>query len=238
MSEATAQLLKQRFSPERLGAYQTAVGGDIDQAVTLYEWNATVSGAFWITLGHVEVLIRNALHQRLTDWSSRIYQEPRWYLDPGRVLDDRRHQQIAKAREQATRDGRQETPGRVVAELTFGFWPFLLTSSYDRSLWPHLRDAWPSKNLRRDIHRPLAELHDLRNRIGHHEPIYNRPLVDLHTKALDLACWTCPGTGAWIAARCQVLTILQTRPWTVRASHAPQQRGAHYRPARPGPRRS
>ncbi|MGC4806579.1 hypothetical protein [Micromonospora sp. DT233] len=232
MSEATAQLLKQRFSPERLGAYQAAVGGDLDQAVTLYEWNATMSGAFWITLGHVEVLIRNAMHRQLTDWSTRTHGEPRWYLDPGGVLDGRRHKQIATAREQATRDGRQETPGRVVAELTFGFWPFLLTRSYDRSLWPYLRAAWPGKPLRREIHGPLAELHELRNRIGHHEPIYNRPLKELHTKALDLACWTCPDTGAWIASRCQVLPVLETRPWTVRASPAPSQRRGQGRPVR------
>jgi hypothetical protein len=237
VSEATAQLLQQRFSVERLGTYQAAVGGDLDQAVALYEWNATMSGAFWITLGHVEVLVRNAMHRQLTDWSTRTYREPRWYLDPGRVLDERRHQQIAKAREQATRDRRQETPGRVVAELTFGFWPFLLTRTYDRSLWPHLRGAWPGQRLRRDVHGPLADLHELRNRIGHHEPIYNRPLKELHTKALDLACWTCPDTGAWIASRCQVLAVLQTRPWTVRASHAPPQRSQRS-PARTAPRRS
>ncbi|MFC7548297.1 hypothetical protein [Plantactinospora sp. GCM10030261] len=232
MAEATAQLLQQRFSAERLGTYQASVGGDLDATVALYEWNATMSGAFWITLGHVEVLIRNAMHRQLTDWSTRLYQEPRWYLDPGRVLDERRHQQVAKAREQATRDGRQETPGRVVAELTFGFWPFLLTRAYDRSLWPYLRGAWPSKRLRRDVHGPMADLHELRNRIGHHEPIYNRPLKELHTKALNLAGWTCSDTGAWIASRCQVLAVLDTRPWTVRASHAPPQRRGQHRPTR------
>lgn len=91
-----------------------------------------MSGAFWVTLGHVEVLIRNAMHQQLTAWSTRTYREPRWYLDPGRVL----------------------------------------------------------------------------------------------------ACWTCPATGAWIGSRCQVLTVLQARPWTMRASHAPPQRRGQHRPAR------
>jgi hypothetical protein len=31
---------------------------------------------------------------------------------------------IAKARQRATRNGRPETPGRVVAELNLGFWRF------------------------------------------------------------------------------------------------------------------
>lgn len=227
VSEATARLLERRFSPERLGSYQAAVGGDANQAIALYEWNAAISGAFWVTLGHVEVLVRNAMHQQLTAWSTRVYQEPRWYLDRGRVLDERRHEQIAEAKRRATRGGRPETPGRVIAELGFGFWRFLLSSSYDRSLWPHLQGAWPDKRLRRDVQEPMVALHELRNRIAHHEPIYYRPLKELHAKALDLASWTCPQTGAWIAARSQVLAVLETRPWTVRAArtaHTPQQR--------------
>ncbi|WP_244881209.1 Abi family protein [Micromonospora maris] len=238
MPEATARLLEQRFSPERLGPYQAAVGGDLDQAVALYEWNAKMSGVFWITLGHVEVLIRNAMHRQLTDWSTQAHGEPRWYLDPGQVLAPRRREEIAEARRRATRDGRQETPGRVVAELTFGFWRYLLISSYDRSLWPHLRNAWPSKQLRREVHNPVADLHEFRNRIAHHEPIYNRPLRELHTKALDLASWTCPDTAAWISSRCDVLAVLATRPWTARTPSAPpQRRNARYNPARPAPRR-
>jgi len=188
--EATAHLLEQRFSPERLGPYRAAVRGDLDRAVKLYEWNAKMAGVFWTALGHVEVLIRNAMHQQLIEWSTRVHREPRWYLDPGRVLKARRREEIAEARRRATRDGRQETPGRVVAELSLGFWRFLLISSYDRSLWPDLRDAWPDKR-RSDVHNPLAELHELRNRIAHHESIYNRPLEDLHTKR-----WILPGGRA------------------------------------------
>ena len=215
--EATAQLLEQRLSPERLGPYRAAVGGNLDRAVALYEWNAKVSGALWITLGHVEVLVRNAMHQQLTQWSARTHQEPRWYLDPGGVLISKSRETISEARRRATLNGRRlETPGRVVAELSLGFWRYLLISSYDRSLWPCLRNAWPNKRLRREVHDPLAELHDLRNRIAHHEPIYNRPLRQLHTKALDLAAWTCPDTAAWIASRSEVLTVLSTRPQTSR----------------------
>ncbi|MFG2047858.1 Abi family protein [Micromonospora sp. NPDC048935] len=238
MPDATAQLLQQRFSPERLGPYQAAVGGDLDKAVALYEWNAKMSGIFWITLGHVEVLIRNAMHQQLTNWSTRQHQESRWYLDPGNVFDPRRLKEIAEARRRATRDGRQETPGRVVAELNFGFWRYLLISSYDRSLWPHLRNAWPSKLLRREVQEPLTELHEFRNRLAHHEPIYNRPIKELHAKALNLASWTCPDTAAWITSRCEVLAALAARPWTSGTPSTPPQRGvSRYHPARPMPKR-
>ncbi|MBG0831655.1 Abi family protein [Planomonospora sp. ID67723] len=204
------------MSPERLGRYRTAVGGDLRQAIALYEWNATISATFWSTLGHLEVLIRNAMHQQLTAWSTASYAQPRWYLDPGRVFSDQTRREIAKARGRATLNGRRpETIGHVVAELSFGFWRYLLISSYDRSLWPHLRHAWPSRQLRRDVYDPLAQLHDLRNRIAHHEPIYERPLKELHAATLDVAGWTCPDTAAWIRSRCAVLDVLARRPATI-----------------------
>jgi hypothetical protein len=40
----------------------------------------------------------------------------------------------------------------------------------------------------------LAGIHQLRNRIAHHEPIHNRPLARLHEDALLVAEWACPGT--------------------------------------------
>ncbi|GAA1813765.1 hypothetical protein GCM10009835_36860 [Planosporangium flavigriseum] len=64
------------------------------------------------------------------------------------------------------------------------------------------------------VERALGRLHDLRNRIAHHEPIYNRPLKDLHSTALTLAEWTCPVTAAWIESRCAVLSVLATCPWS------------------------
>ncbi|GGL48394.1 hypothetical protein GCM10014719_57090 [Planomonospora parontospora subsp. antibiotica] len=59
----------------------------------------------------------------------------------------------------------------MAAELPPGFWRYLLIRSSDRSPWLRLRRAWPSRQLRRDVHDPLAQLHDLRNRIAHHAPI-------------------------------------------------------------------
>ncbi|SDY23732.1 Abi-like protein [Micromonospora pattaloongensis] len=231
---AEPTLLEQRFSLERLSKYREAVGGDLQDAFVLYEWNAKMAATFWTTLGHVEVLVRNAMHQRLTEWSTETYSEPRWYLDPGNVFTVKGRETIENARKTAIMKNRRETPGRVVAELTFGFWRFLLISAYDRSLWkPCLRHVWPGQSLRQAVNEPFGELLDLRNRIAHHEPIYNRPLQNLHEKALTLAEWTCPETAEWIRSRCDVLSVLKTRPWTrpapARGQRPPHQRNRPYR---------
>jgi hypothetical protein len=133
-------LLDRRLSAERLAPYRAAVSGDAGRAVALYEWNAEVGAAFWAVLGHVEVLVRNSIHERLSEWSAAEVGEARWYLDPARLLTDQARLDIAGARSRSRRDGRAETPGRVVAEFTLGFWRFLLASRYERSLWlPCLR---------------------------------------------------------------------------------------------------
>ena len=99
-----------------------------------------------------------------------------------------------------------------MAELPFGFWRFLLSSRYERTLWlPCLRDAFPGirgRGMRRDVHDAMRDLHLLRNRIAHHEPIHNRPLLELHAVALTTAGWICPTTRRWIAARSRVPALL------------------------------
>ena len=115
---------------------------------------------------------------------------------------------------------RAESGGRVVAELPLGFWRYLLSSRYERTLWlPCLRDAFPGirgRGMRRDVHDALRDLHLLRNRIAHHEPIHNRPLGELHAAALTTAGWICPTTRDWIAGRSRVPALLENN-WEARA---------------------
>ena len=125
-------LMTRRFSPERLTPYVIAVGGDTSAALELYGWNAEVSAALSRTIGHVEVILRNAIHESLTNWSMRQFAEPAWYLDAGHVFQTRATQDIRTARQRAVRSGRrEEAPGRVVAELNLGFWRYLLANYYD-----------------------------------------------------------------------------------------------------------
>lgn len=209
-------VVERRLSVERVAPYRAAVGGDLAAALRLYEWNREVASAFGATLGDVEVLLRNAMHERLTEWSAARFGEPRWYLDPSNVLTITAVGDVLSARRRATADGRAETPGRVVAELNLGFWRYLLASRYERVLWlPCLRDAFPGlrgRGLRKDLNARVAGLHFLRNRIAHHEPVHNRPLGQLWKDAMQVAEWICPVSRQWIARRCRVSGLLDERP--------------------------
>lgn len=139
-----AILLERRLSTERLGPYRAAAGGDLERALQLYQWNATVGSAFLETLGHLEVVLRNALHEQLAGWHAAQQLPGEWYDDPAGALDRHRRDDIAAARVRIRREGKAETPGKVVAELMFGFWRFLLDKRYQPTLWAQtLRHAFP-----------------------------------------------------------------------------------------------
>jgi hypothetical protein len=133
------------------------------------------------------------MHEKLTEWPVAQYGQPAWYRDHGKVFNDQTRKDIETARRHLTANGRPEAPGRVVAELPFGFWRFLLAGRYERPLWlPCLRGAFPGlagRGMRRDVHDALRDLHLLRNRIAHHEPIHNRQLGPLPEVALTAAGW-------------------------------------------------
>jgi hypothetical protein len=212
MKQAELLTLERRISVERLGPYRTTAANDLIQAVSLYERNTELSAAFWVVLCDLEVLVRNAMHEKLTAWSLDRYGRPGWYLNHGNVFNEQTINDIDEARHHLAANGRPETPGRVVAELPLGFWRFLLSGRYERSLWlPCLRGAFPGiegRGMRRDVHDAMRELHLLRNRIAHHEPIHNRPLWALHALALTTAGWVCPVTRQWMADRSRVPALL------------------------------
>ena len=192
-------VMSRRISPERLGPYASAAGGSGSAALDLYVWNAEMSAVLSVTIGHVEVILRNAIHQNLTAWSAQRFAEPRWYRDPGQVLQPRQAEAVRVARRRATREGRQpETPGRVVAELSFGFWRFLLANHYDATLWRQtLHLAFPGQARRRVIRDAVEVLNLSRNRLAHHEPMFNRPVADIRATALELTGWICPDGLNW-----------------------------------------
>jgi hypothetical protein len=68
--------------------------------------------------------------------------------------------------------GEGAPPGKVIAELPFGFWRYLSSAAHEKTLWvPCLHTAFPERTDRRDMDRPIGRLHQLRNRVAHHEPL-------------------------------------------------------------------
>jgi hypothetical protein len=94
----------------------------------------------------------------------------------------------------------------VVAGLDFGFWTTMLDSPSEQSLWrPILHHAFPHYSAvsgrapaRVPIERRFNELRDLRNRVMHHEPLFDRNLSQDFAAISEAISWMFDDVGPWI----------------------------------------
>ncbi|MBW0106752.1 Abi family protein [Pseudonocardia sp. KRD291] len=178
-------MIQRHLSEPRLRPYLDASGADLQRAVDLYRWNARVAAAFWEVLGHGEIFLRNAIHDALADRHRRRQNPGTWFDDPRRELAPQAHSEIEVAKRRAGHVSAAALPGKLVAELPFGFWRYLLARRYSATLWPAIRHSFPHlhRGDRARLERPVIRLHLLRNRIAHHEPLLRE---DLGARRADL----------------------------------------------------
>jgi hypothetical protein len=204
-------MLRAIASRERLEPYLRACLGDRSAAVRLYAWNIQVSAAFQAPLGCLEVEYRNALHYQL----SALFGRDDWWLAPNILMHHTAQRMVADAMQEIQRRREPLTPGRTVAELSFGFWVSLLGSGadYETRLWrPALRHAFLGYHgRRRPLHQEFDEVRRLRNRIAHHEPIYRRDLVTDHLRIMRLLSYISPEYAAWVRRHDRVPEVLACR---------------------------
>jgi len=208
LSPALEAELLRCLSQPRLGTYRAACSNDFDRAMDLYIWNSQAAAAFYESLHLLEVALRNTLNNALTaHWS------PTWYRDRSVPLSPGSRNEVAKAIQRATQGGITESPGRVVAELTFGFWWSLLGDNYDQRLWkPCLKQAFPASVRRRRLHATLDDLRRLRNRCAHHEPIFIRSLAADWQTLTGITGLFSTTYRIWVESVSRVPTVLATKP--------------------------
>ena len=213
--------LETALSSARFATYSHAAGGDREAAMRLYAWNAAISAAFYVPLQALEITLRNAMDTRLiaaygTAWCDRA--------ETG--LDDRAVRAVAQAKSRLSRNGNAARHPHVVAALSFGFWVSLLeagsrqhasrhSADYERTLWrPALRAAFPHAVVltRRQAHTVLNSLRLLRNRIAHHEPVFQRNLSEDHENILMVIGWISPRKQEWVRAHSHMDGLLAMRP--------------------------
>jgi hypothetical protein len=195
------QRVAELLTAERLLSY-VAVTNGLTEALRLYAWNMRTSGAVLELSAAVEVIVRNALDRELTHWALSRHGASSWFdVVP---LDAQGRTDVERARARATRNGRRrEVHGRVVAELGFGFWRYLVESRYLTTLWtPALHRAFPHGprdllSRQRAVRARMQQLHFVRNRAAHHEPIHARDLDRDHDYAVELLGWIHPAAAEW-----------------------------------------
>jgi hypothetical protein len=157
-------------------------------AILLYERNILLSEGLYGVLQRLEVAVRNAFHDALAAGLRR----QDWY--DYAPLSAAESEAVTAAKRKLTQNGKPRTPGRVVAELSFGFWTALTHKRYARQLWDvHLYKAFPYRRMSHKIaFGRLDSLRKLRNRVAHLEPILGRNLQQDLADIVETMGWICP----------------------------------------------
>lgn len=206
------------MSTDRLSPLLAACGGDVRLALQHYQQNILLSEALYPGLQLLEVVLRNRFEiALLARYGSAWYQSPSFLNDltVGRHTSNaltHEERQLQNVLSQLNATGKALASGRVVAELNFGFWTGLLGTAYKSKFWgpawstlvPH--QDWISKErvsqdlprLEKTIRRMLRDIRHLRNRIFHHEPVWNdSKLWSKYQDLRTLIQWMEPEILAW-----------------------------------------
>lgn len=193
--------LEKHFSPARLGRYRAARGGDATKAAADYSSNVLLSEAMVPMLNVLEIALRNGIHARLSKLYGRSDWWEAWVDDPAFSWQNK---EVASAKTKLIRRHEPQTPDKVLAEMTFGFWSSLFNAQFQTILWKDLRLVFARcpkpQRKRNNISAALNQIRDLRNRVFHHEPLLwlTPTRLDQHTVGVTVINWVDPQLGQWL----------------------------------------
>lgn len=184
------KLLERAISSSRLGPYQQE-GADEFQTFGLYLWNIELCQNLYPALNILEIALRNSIHNA----AAEAFDDEYWFLSR---LAGPEKSRVDAAVQSLRNQGPVQSPGEILALLTLGFWVSLFNSRYEKNLWPLLlRPAFPEMprelRTRQHIFDRLDAIRKLRNRVFHHEPVWNSPaLLQRHAEIIRFIGWISP----------------------------------------------
>lgn len=203
------------ISEPRIARYLEHCEGDERAALRLYAWNVEISAALWGPISILEVMLRNAMHDemrrdRSDDWWTLVYLANK---EEGAV-----NRAIEKAEEVT---GYAPDADHVVGATSFGLWVGLTSSGgargtatdYETKIWqPRLHKAFPLIGGvgRKQLHDELQRVKAIRNRIAHHEAIFNAPHQDLVRLIIRVAGYVNADVAAFIE-ECERVDLVVAR---------------------------
>lgn len=189
---STMRELVAAISKERFATYLRFAEGDRRRALQLYAHNANLGSAFYWPLQALEITLRNAANDAMTvDYGIHWFDGPQ--------LAQPQRDAVTAAKYKLRWVAGAHPPGRIVAELSFGFWVALFARGYEESLWRTvLHRCFDPVPVRKQLHKQLNQLRRLRNRIAHHEPILSLDLPSRYEAIISVITMLSPATAEWV----------------------------------------
>lgn len=156
---------------ERLSSYKNSEYSDSKNQLSMYSWNSALCAALYPWLSMLEVSLRNAMDKAIRDDRNNDHWFDLPYFD---------NLPIEEAKKKILTQNKEITPGRIIAELNFGYWTRLFSTRYETKqvIWPRLikpifPDLPKALCVRESLSKRIQDLRKLRNRVYHYEPIWH-----------------------------------------------------------------
>ncbi len=120
------------ISIERIEPYLKYHFNNFDKAVKHYKANIEISESFYPLLSILEVGLRNNIDYQL----KQKFSDNSWFENDEftKIVTRFQIDRVSEAKDNLLRDKKTITTGRVIAELSFGFWTSLLDSKFEKTL--------------------------------------------------------------------------------------------------------
>jgi len=137
------ELFEERVSSARSKPYLVAARHSRSDALRLYEWNLLISCEFFRQLAIVEVVMRNSISREFEKFHGLYGRADNWLRDPKILPFERQRIAVDEAIAKVAVHRDAPTLERLIPELGFGFWRYLLTKRYADVYWmPVLRHSF------------------------------------------------------------------------------------------------
>jgi hypothetical protein len=173
-----------------------------------YTWNQALADSTSLPLHVFEVTLRNAINRAGEDVCGLPQKHggvPSWLDADPPFLKTSHSATTAAAREDLRARDAPRTSGRLIAELSLGFWVLLFGAYYDQGagrrgrpglqLWTpaNLRLAFPNVRGpgrdRETLRKHFDSITKYRNRLAHHEPIFHLDPTTRYREILTAIRW-------------------------------------------------
>jgi hypothetical protein len=177
--------IKKYLSSSRLQKYEAVCNANQKRSLKLYQANLRLSQAFYPILSIWEIVLRNAINERLITH----FNDPDWLRtqvngfmsDPALTYYDKhkkKHVQNTYLKnctiDAKKKVGHNANPNKIVADLRLGFWVAL----FDKVTFKVLKGCplqifaqLPTGVNRSNVFAKISHIRDFRNRIYHNEPV-------------------------------------------------------------------
>ncbi len=199
------------LSQQRLDPFLRVAAGDRDAALELYAWSSRTAAVSFEVVGHLEVLLRNALDRELRKHFDEAAIGIPWFLMP--IPDGADLSAAVEVVRRRLRPMKRESRNQIVAGLGFGFWSGLLGRKYEQLWRDCLHRAFPnSSGQRKQLAAAVEGVRKFRNRLAHHDSLLNVDVPFEIRRVIEIAGFIDASAATWLQRVSMAMDQYAQRP--------------------------